>query len=122
MRETVLVLTALFYIFAGVMHFRKTAFYLFIMPPYLPHPLELVWISGVAEVLGGIGLLIPATRVAAGWGLIALLWAVFPANIHMAVNNVTPPGWTVAPWMLWVRLPVQFLLMWEVWWCAIRPM
>lgn len=114
------VLLGLAFIGAGIMHFVKTASYVYIMPPYLPYPVELVWISGVFEILGGLGIIVPVTRLAAGWGLIALLIAVYPANIHMAVNNVVPPGMHLSRAFLFLRLPVQFVLMWMVWWCCIR--
>ena len=78
------VLAALF-VAAGALHFLVPGVYLRIMPP--PYPRALVYISGATEVLGGVGVLIPATRRWAGWGLIALLVAVFPANIHMAAEG-----------------------------------
>ena len=81
-------LMAAFYVFAGLNHFRAPEFYLPIMPPYLPWHAELVFLSGVAEVMIGVGLLVPRTRVLAAWGAIALLVAVFPANIHMALADV----------------------------------
>lgn len=84
-----------------------------IMPPYLPAHRELVLISGLFEMLGGIGTLIPQTRKAAAWGLIALLIAVFPANVYMAVD--TEKFGKLAPaWVLYARLPLQFLLIWWI--------
>ena len=99
---------------AGFNHFINTAFYLKIMPPYLPWHLLLVYLSGFLEVVLGILLLIPKfTRVAA-WGLIALLVAVFPANLHMAVNHELYPEHSVMA--LWLRLPLQIVLMaWAYW-------
>ena len=76
------------FVAVGVGHFTNPAPFVSIVPPYLPEPLALVYISGFFEILGGIGLLIPQTRRAAGWGLLALLVAVYPANIHMLVNEV----------------------------------
>jgi uncharacterized membrane protein len=108
---------AAFYAFAGFNHFRAPEFYLPIMPPYLPWHEELVFLSGVAELMIGVGLLIPRTRVLAAWGAIALLVAVFPANIHMAVADVPvgdPPQ--SAGVLRWVRLPLQFVLMAWGWW------
>jgi uncharacterized membrane protein len=99
---------AVFFILAGLNHFRQPAIYLSMMPPALPWPDLLVAISGVAEILGGLGLLIPRFQRAAGWGLIALLIAVFPANIHVALNDW--PDMDVPRWALWVRLPLQFAL------------
>ena len=82
------------------------------MPPYLPAHIELVYISGIFEVLGGIGLLVPQTRRWAAWGLIALLVAVYPANIHMLVNDVYLPDMPQERWILWARMPMQFILGW----------
>jgi uncharacterized membrane protein len=100
-------LLAVAFIAAGVNHFARAEFYVAIMPPYLPWPHELVLVSGVFEILGGIGLLIPRLRVAAAWGLIALLVAVFPANVHMALHpEALPERFAgVPPVVWWVRLP-----------------
>ena len=108
---------AAFYAFAGLNHFRAPEFYLPIMPPWLPWHEELVFLSGVAELIIGIGLLIPRTRVLAAWGAIALLVAVYPANIQMAIADVPvgdPPQ--SAGVLRWVRLPLQFVLMAWAWW------
>ncbi|MCP4871403.1 MAG: DoxX family membrane protein [Proteobacteria bacterium] len=102
-------IAALIFIGAGVLHFLNPEPFVLIVPPYLPAPELLVAISGVFEVLGGVGLLIPRTRVAAGWGLIALLIAVYPANVHMLVNEVYLPDMPQEKWLLWVRMPVQFV-------------
>lgn len=104
---------AAFVIGAGVMHFVKPQFFIDIVPDYLPAPELLVIVSGVFEILGGIGLLVPTTRRLAAWGLIALFIAVFPANIHMAIHQITPTGAPALPsWMPWARLPLQGLLIW----------
>lgn len=85
------------------------------IPQYLPAPKVLNVISGVAEIAGGIGVLFPQTRRYAGVGLIALLIAVFPANLHMAINEITPPGMDdLEPWMAWVRLPFQLVFLYWV--------
>jgi len=108
---------AAFYAFAGFNHFRAPEFYLPIMPPYLPWHEQLVFLSGVAEVIIGVALLIPRTRVLAAWAAIALLVAVLPANIYMAVADVPvgdPPQSAGA--LRWVRLPLQFVLMAWAWW------
>ncbi len=76
-------------IWVGVLHFVRPKPFVRIVPKYLPAPLALVYISGFFEILGGVGLLIPATRVYAAWGLIALYIAVFPANIYMLTDNVS---------------------------------
>ena len=80
-------LLAAFFVLAGLNHFIKPDFYLKIMPPYLPWHLLLVYLSGVVEIVLGLLLLLPKFTRAAAWGLIALLVAVFPANIHMAFNQ-----------------------------------
>ena len=112
------VLLALFFIGSGVAHFVIPKPFLGIVPPYLPSPLELVWISGGFEIVGGIGLLVPVLRRWAGFGLVALLLAVYPANIYMALNDV-PFGDARLPW--WghlIRLPLQFVLIGLVFWVA----
>ncbi len=103
---------ALLFVGAGLLHFLRPATYLAIMPPQLPQPLLLVYLSGVAELLGGLGLLPARTRRLAGWGLLALLVAVFPANVYMALihEQLHIPGW-----LAWGRLPLQLPLMWWVW-------
>jgi uncharacterized membrane protein len=96
------------FIFAGANHFLNPAFYVSIMPPYLPWPLALVYVSGLVEIGLGALLLWRRWAPAAGWGLIALLVAIFPANLHMALN----PGlyaWA-PPAALWLRLPLQAVL------------
>lgn len=104
------------FVAAGRAHFTNTEGYMGIMPPYLPWHRELVLASGVFEVAGGLGLLFPATRRAAGVGLAALLVAVFPANIHMAVSGAKLGGFPSEPWMAWARLPLQPALIAAVLW------
>jgi uncharacterized membrane protein len=102
------------FVAAGRLHFVRPDFYVKIMPPYLPWHLELVYLSGVAEILLGLLVLIPKCRWLGAWGLIALLVAVFPANIHMAMNPDSFPE--IAPWLLWARLPLQFVMIaWAYW-------
>lgn len=109
-------LLALAFTVGGTLHFLRPEVYLAIMPPYIPAHLPLVYISGVAEVAGGVGVLFPALRRAAGYGLVALLIAVFPANIHMAVNHIPFPGTQASPALLWLRLPLQAVFVaWVVW-------
>lgn len=109
-RNLSLGLLALLFITAGTLHFAKAPFFVRIVPPGLPDPPLLVGVSGICEMLGGIGLLIPAVRRYAGFGLLALLVAVFPANLYMALN---PRAFAdlATPAMLWWRLPLQPLLM-----------
>ena len=104
------------FIIAGILHFTHAGSYLRVMPPYLPRPLELVYLSGFLEILGGTGLLISRTRTLAGYGLVALLVAVFPANIHMAMQGVSLGGLPASPVLLWLRLPLQGVLIAAVWW------
>jgi uncharacterized membrane protein len=118
LRVVLRVLLAIFFVTAGVLHFVNSGFFEQIVPPYLPWPLEIVYISGVFEILGGCGILIPRLRRAAGWGLIALLIAVFPANLHMAINDVYVNGKATPPLLLWLRLPMQLVFIVWVWWCA----
>jgi uncharacterized membrane protein len=94
-----------------------------IMPPALPWPRELVLISGGFEILGGIGVLWARSRRAAAWGLVALLVAIFPANIYMAVGSIrveNGPAFLAdpSPLALWLRLPVQGLLIAWAWWAT----
>lgn len=113
-------LLAVLFIFAGINHFRDPAFYLSMMPPPLPFPEALNQVSGVCEILGGIGVLVPRTRRFAGWGLIALLIAVFPANIYAAMQGHIA-GLDAPPWALWARLPFQGLFILWVWAVTLRP-
>lgn len=97
----------------GTLHFVLEKFFTAIVPKGLPNPRALVYVSGVAEFLGGVGVLLPATRRSAGRGLIVLLLAVFPANVNMAVN---PDRFKQFPaWALWARLPLQFAIIAQVW-------
>lgn len=111
-------LLAILYGVAGINHFVDPGFYLRMMPPYLPWHEGLVALSGVAEILLGLGVLWPRTRALAGLGLVALLLAVFPANLHMALHPEEFPSFPV--WGLYLRLPVQVLLVAWAWW-ATRP-
>jgi len=106
-------LLAAFFILAGVMHFVKPRAYEAMMPPYLPRRRELVVASGIAEIAGGVSVLTDRTRRAAGWWLIGVLIAVFPANVHMAMHPDQVRGLDttkVPAWALWARLPLQALL------------
>ncbi len=107
LRQVLRFLLAVGFVMAGLNHFRDPGFYLVMMPPALPWHLPLIYISGVCEIIGGLLVLVPATRRLAGWGLIALLLAVFPANIYAAIAHVQLPGPPIAPSLLWLRLPFQ---------------
>jgi uncharacterized membrane protein len=105
-----------FFAFAGTMHFVIPRSYEATMPPSLPRHREAVIVSGLAEIAGGVAVLAPSTRRFARWWLLALLAAVFPANVHMAVNPGQVKGLEGVPgWALWARLPLQPLAMLWVW-------
>ena len=106
-KKLVLLGLAAFFINVGIDHFINPDYYLSIMPPAFPLHLEAVYISGLFEVLGGLGVLIPRLRKFSGWGLIALLIAVYPANIYMAL---TPEAFPDVPLSaLYIRLVFQFI-------------
>lgn len=110
----------LFFVLAGVLHFIVPGYYEKIVPSYLPAPSALVVLSGVAEIAGGLGLLLARSREAAGVGLMLLLVAVFPANVEMLrlARARGGPAWAEA--VLWLRLPLQVLLVrWA--WLLSRP-
>ena len=116
---------ALLYVLAGAMHFLAPEAYVRIVPPALPGRLAAVYLSGIAEIALGAGLLHPRTRRAAAWGLVGLLIAVFPANVYMATSGVAFPGTpigTVDPSgaVRWARLPAQIVLIGWAWWYT-RP-
>ncbi|WP_101758148.1 DoxX family protein [Oceanicoccus sp. KOV_DT_Chl] len=113
-----LLIIALFFLGGGVGHFIFVDFFVQSMPDYLGYHKELVLISGVFEILGGVGILIPKTRVVAAYGLLALIVAVYPANINMALHPERYQDISVL--FLYIRLPLQFLMLWFVWW-AIAP-
>ncbi|MEM1044465.1 MAG: DoxX family protein [Bacteroidota bacterium] len=110
-----LIVLAAVFVAAGVAHFVRPRMFETIVPPSLPAPRLLVYLSGVAEVLGGIGLLVPSLRPWAGWGLAALLVAVFPANLYMARES--DRFRSLAPrWALRARLALQpLLIVWVLW-------
>lgn len=104
---------AIFMIGAGTMHFVNPAFFLKIVPPYLPLHKELVLVSGLCEFLLGVLLLIPGCSRWAAWGIIALLIAVFPANIHLFQHQELLPA---PPVVHLLRLPLQgVLILWAYW-------
>lgn len=113
-------IAAILYVAAGTLHFIKPEPYLRIMPPYIPWHVFMVRASGICEIIGGLGLLVARTRRAAAWGLVALLIAVFPANLYMATNPLEGGAASIAPVIRWGRLPLQPLLVWWLLWCT-RP-
>jgi uncharacterized membrane protein len=106
---------ALFFVLAGIAHFVTPTPYLAIIPPSIPWPATVVALSGIAGIIGGLGILFRSTRRAAGVWLIALLIAVFPANVYAITTGVEIGGYVVPVWMLWARLPLQLLLIAWVW-------
>ena len=114
------VMLGVFFVFAGVMHFVIPSSYEHIVPSWLPNARLIVQLSGVAETLGGVGVLVPQTRRAAGIGLILLLIAVFPANVEMLRQSIDSGAPFFAQAALWLRLPVQPLLIWWVWRASLR--
>lgn len=100
----------------GILHFVSPEKFAKIVPDWLPAPRTLVLVSGFFEIAGGLGLLLRQTRKAAAWGLTLLFAAVFPANVHMALHKI----YTDNPWILWGRLPFQFVLIAWAWWFT-RP-
>ena len=110
-------LVALFGV-AGSAHFFASEFFTAIMPPYVPWHLQIVWLSGTFEIAGALGLTQPKFRRAAGIGLILMAVAVFPANLHMALHasdyNAFPA------WLLYLRLPLQLVILFWIWRCAVR--
>ena len=113
-----LLVVALFFLNGGVAHFLIPEIFERAMPDYIGYHRELVVISGIFEILGAIGIIIPATRLLAGYGLLALIVAVYPANIDMAMHPDKFPEIPIA--FIYLRLPLQFLFFGFVWW-AISP-
>lgn len=97
-------------ILAGIMHFVKPYFFLKIMPGYIPFPVKMVYLSGIVEIICGVLLIFPQTQTYGAWLSIALLIAVFPANIEMAKNFYLIHHKYF--WLTVLRLPLQFVLIW----------
>ncbi|MEL6441955.1 MAG: DoxX family protein [Cyanobacteria bacterium J06621_8] len=107
-------------IVAGTSHFIFPEPFIRIVPNFLPYPAALVYVSGFFEIVGGVGLLIPAVSQAAAWGLVWLFIAVFPANINMAINHIQIANVPDSNWFQAIRLPFQFVLIAWAWWLT-RP-
>jgi uncharacterized membrane protein len=103
------------FVLAGALHFAIPDYYRAVVPGYLPAPAALVAVSGVAEIAGGLGLLLPRWRRAAGVGLILLLLAVLPANVEMLRQGRARGVSALLEALLWLRLPFQAVLMWCAW-------
>ena len=108
-RDRARIAIGLAFVFGGVMHFAAPDRYLPMMPPWLPWHLGLIYVSGFFEIAGGVSLLVPRLARPAAIGLVALLLAIFPANIHAALTGGQAVGMPSAPWYLWARLPFQFV-------------
>jgi len=109
------------FLVTGLLHFIKPQIFVSIMPDYIPYHLPMVYISGVGELLGAIGIMVPQTQILAAWGLILLLVVVFPANINMAVEAVQKSGYFA--WYsigMLLRLPLQLVLIYWVYWACIK--
>ncbi len=120
LKRPLLFVMAPLYVVAGVMHFVVPELYVQIVPPIFPAPLALVYLTGIAEIAVGIGLLIPRTRRHAAWATVALLVAIFPANVYMATHGVViegmPGGGDPSEFVRWGRLPLQgVLILWALW-------
>ena len=103
-----------FYIAVGISHFTDQNWFVQIVPPYLPFKLELVYVSGFFEIIFGFMLILPSCRYYAGWGLILLLIAVYPANIYLAQTNGA--AMNTSALVAWGRLPFQFLFIGIAYW------
>jgi uncharacterized membrane protein len=103
-----LVAQASLYILGGINHFWHPAFYVHIMPDHYAHPKTLVLLSGVAEILGGVGLLVLATRRFAAAGIVLMLIVFLDVHVFMLTHQARFPD--VPVWLLWARIPLQFLL------------
>ncbi|AKQ63494.1 Permease of the drug/metabolite transporter (DMT) superfamily [Myxococcus hansupus] len=115
-RDRAAVAAGLFFVGAGVMHFVMPAKYAAMIPPQLPSPDFWVFLSGVAEVAGGLGLLLPRTRRLAALGLIVLLLAILPANLHEAQANTASHVLPFPDGYFWLRLPFQLVyIAWVAW-------
>jgi uncharacterized membrane protein len=107
------ILVAMFFILAGIAHFLSdwTPFYVGIVPHFLPHPRGLVYFTGAWEIFGGVGLMIPGLRRLSGYSLILLLFLILPANVTMLIQNYHEFGFSLATWLLVLRIPLQFIFM-----------
>ena len=109
-----IIIMSLFYIGVGINHIINPNWFIRIIPPILPFKIALVYISGIFEIILGSLLIFPKTRFIAGWGLILLLLAVYPANIYVALTNGKAMDTT--PMIAWIRLPFQFVFIGFAYW------
>lgn len=112
-QRAALVFVIVWFVLGGIAHFAATDMEMRIVPPWIPYPREVVLFSGALELLGALGIALPGTRQAAGWGLFALTLAVTPANVYMlSIHDQFP----VPLALLWARLPLQAVLLWLIVW------
>jgi uncharacterized membrane protein len=121
-KQVALVVLGVAMIAIGIDHFANPAPFERIVPAWLPAPHALVLVSGLFEILGGVGVLVPRTRRFAAWGLVLLYVAVFPANVNMALHHIQlDAGGTLPVWTMWARLPFQALFIaWAYWFTRER--
>ena len=115
------VIVAIIFLFASSLHFTATETEMHLLPRWLPWQRELVYVSGIAEIIGAAGLVVPRTQRAAGWWLALLLLAVFPANINHTVTRIPMGGFMDTNLYHWVRLPLQPVFIAVVLWAAAKP-
>ena len=110
-----------FYIQIGIKHFTDPNWFMPIMPPFLPYHIELIYVSGGFEILFGLMLIFERTRFIAGWGLILLLIAVYPANLYLAFNTDVQKEMNISSFLAsWIRLPLQFVFIALAYWHSIN--
>ena len=107
---------AVFFFYAGLMHFVQEESFTAIVPPFIPFPKLIVWTTGLMELVFAILLILPRYRKLAGFLLAPFLLAVLPANIHMAINNIPFGEMSATPTTLWLRVALQFPLILSILW------
>ena len=112
-QRVALVFVFFWFFLGGLLHFVATDAEMRIVPPSVPDPRDVVLISGIFELLGAFGLMLKWTRRAAGWGLFALTICVTPANVYMLRIH---EQFDIPVWLLWLRLPLQVVLLWLIVW------
>lgn len=117
-RKTLLLVMAIVYFLAGIAHIRSPEGFLTITPAWVPFPDAVIFWTGIAEIMGAIGLFIPKLRKAAGIGLALYALCVFPANIHHAINDVAVNGQTLSWWYHGPRLAFQPIAIWWALWVS----
>ena len=111
-KSFLIIISSIFYVIVGIKHFIEPEYFLSIVPPYLPYHLELVYISGLFEILFGLLILFPKYRYYGAIGLILLLVAVFPANIYLAQSKEAQEAIGATQEIATWRLPIQGVLIW----------